>query len=747
MSTSTNNHNGHQHVLSYAPGIDRVQLGVKHHLTLLDRYSFIKNMDDIPEAVEPDMAFAEKVTLNTQESNQLPVWVDQNGLVILKQLSNQPGRICFELPEGRRLFGLGDRGRLKNDSSQDRLERRGEFADLWLQYNTAYAPVPLLVSHDGVGLLINETRRLHFDLGHNDPSVLSITCENSETDLEYYVLLGDGPMGVLRAYARLTGRPILPPRWALGLTYLCHIQASARDVIEDALRMRQMDIPCDSLGLEPGWMNKFYDYSVEKQWNQNNFWFPKWLDGPNPQGTTFLKALKNMGYHIGLWLCNEYDLTYEEERRSKQLRIAKQNEHAAVENLTQAADKQAEHGGEAIYADQLTKPDEPWFEHLKKFIDQGVCFFKNDPAKQVNEHPDRLYGNGLTDAHVHNLYPELWSRQQYEGFARHTNLRPWQMTCSGWIGMQAHAATWAGDTGGETGALCGILNMAMVGQGLASCDMATYSAEGIHMGMLLPWALHNNWAQWSQPWLLPQPLQSMYVEYAKLRYRLLPYLYSWAWHAHQTGEPLLRPMPLMWPDDPQCDQCLKQFILGESLLVGAYTHKLYLPQGNWFDFWTGKLYQGGRWIDCTWPDDKGGPLFVRSGGILILSALEDHLTSDPPDQLHIHLYHDPQAQSQTITHHVDDGLSSPDTQQSSCDIQITTRHKEHGMQAFIECAHFQSTNSICVPSMTLLIHGMNAIDKQVTIMGEQIPFSTTENVMKIELGRIQAGEKQQIQII
>ena len=99
---------------------------------------------------------------------------------------------------------------------------------------------------------------------------------------------------------------------------------------------------------------------------------------------------------------------------------------------------------------------------MKKFVDQGVDFFKQDGANQVGSHPDRLWGNGKPDSEIHNLYPLLYSRQMYEGFEAYTSRRLVIFTPCGWTGFQAWAGTWTGDTGGRLTTLAAMLNTSIV---------------------------------------------------------------------------------------------------------------------------------------------------------------------------------------------------------------------------------------------------------------------------------------------
>jgi len=165
-------------------------------------------------------------------------------------------------------------------------------------------------------------------------------------------------------------------------------------------------------------------------------------------------------------------------------------------------------------------------------------------------------------------------------------------SAGGYTGVQQYVATWAGDTGGGAKPLASMLNLAFSGHSNHSCDMNVSNVEGIHFGFLQTWAQENNWDYWYQPWLLKEEHTAAFRQYDQLRYRLLPYLYSAAAEAALTGYPVMRAMPMVYPDDPAWDARLSQYMLGEFLLVSAFSKDVRLPAGDWIDFWSGKRTTG-----------------------------------------------------------------------------------------------------------------------------------------------------------
>ncbi|HHT28160.1 MAG TPA: glycoside hydrolase family 31 protein [Firmicutes bacterium] len=606
-----------------------------------------------------------------QETGQLAFY-DAQGQCLLQGTDNgvqlEPAGyvVRFNITPDEKFYGFGDQNR-------EQLEHRGTKPRMWIVNVKRYIPIPFFMSSKGYGLFVNTTRDIAFDLGATDSEQLAFSSPGSCVDI--YVMAGSGMPELLDLYTRLTGRPVLPPKWSFGLWFICRQQANDHEVITDAHNMRKEGVPCDVIGLEPGWMKVYYDASTQKDWHSERFPRPKW---EHLKPYTFTSALKRMGFKLELWECNDYDLSYEAERMAA--KRAETNVYAGhpeeEEQLYQGYLEPDEHLSRPRRLDKITIPEEPWFEHHKKFIDQGVDFFKQDGAYQVLEHPDRLWGNQMTDAQMHNLYPLLYSQQMYEGFKEYTGRRPCCFTPAGWAGLQRYTGTWTGDTGGKKETLVACQNLALSGHHLVTCDMDVTIAEGIHYGFLLPWATVNSFNYWRHPWLLGEDLAPIFKDYARLRSRLIPYIYSCAYEAHLTGMPMMRPMVLAFPEEQAGHGYKYQYMLGPSLLVGAFTHELHLPTGEWYDYWNGQKYSGGRTISYNPPENRGGALFVRAGTLLPTQPVQPYVGADKSRALIIEVF--PGAQG-SFTLFDDDGVSMEFEQGMYGRTELRMQGDEHGL--------------------------------------------------------------------
>lgn len=548
-------------------------------------------------------------------------------------------RAEFALPKEERLYGLGD-------ESREQIEKRGHLAKMWVRNVASYVPLPILLSSGGWGLFLNTTWRHYFDLGRSRPDRLALGGRRG--NLDFYLIAGPDLPALLDRYTDIAGKPCLLPLWGYGLTFVCNQQADAREMLDDCLNFRREEIPCDLVGLEPGWMETRYDYSIEKKWHPERFYLPYWSDKGDH---TFLGAADRLGFKMSLWLCCDYDLSLEEERRAGG-QVEKQEVTTGFHPDDFEQDENFGHG--PVRMDRLTDPKEPWFAHLQKFVDQGVSAFKMDGALQVNEHPDRKWGNGMDDEEMHNLYPTLLNKQMSIGFSEQTGRRAMIYSSGGYAGIQRYAATWAGDTGGGPKPLISILNHGLSGHSNASCDMNVFTAAGIHFGFFMPWSQVCSWAYWRHPWLLGDELGALFKFYARLRYRLLPYIYSMAHVAARTGLPLVRAMPLAFPDDPRSDELMHQYMFGDAFLTGAFVDEIHLPAGRWIDYWTGQVHDGPLDLPAAFPADRGGPLFLRAGAILPHWPLMQYVGQKSTATLNLHLY--PHGESR-FTLYEDDGIS------------------------------------------------------------------------------------------
>ncbi|MBQ3553148.1 MAG: glycoside hydrolase family 31 protein [Clostridia bacterium] len=521
--------------------------------------------------------------------------------------------VRIPLSAKERIFGGGD-------ATKKSVMHRGHTLVMDTKNIVCYGPIPFFMSSDGWAILMNCTYCHSYDIGETEPDTMIITAQ--EGTLDFYIFCGDNFAELLKSYTDISGKPMVLPKIAYGFTMCENDQCTAYSLLETCKNFREHDIPCDIISLEPGWMETYYDYTTEKKWDPTRFYLPYWKE-PNQSGErTFFFPMREMGMNLSLWLCENYDLFYEEEGNTQEARDTGFGEDAQIADV---------HLTSAKSLDTITKVGEPWFEHLKKFVDNGAVGFKLDGADQLLYHTDRLWAGKFSDKEVHNAYPIVLAKQMEQGFREHTDRRPFMFTADCYAGIQQYAASWTGDIGGGPRTIPAIFNYAMCAHSNTSCDMGFLNAGQIHYGFLLPYSQFNNWSQWHYPWFLAKEREDMIRTYSKLRSSLFPYIYTMAHEAHRSGMPVARPLPLIYEDTDRFDEVRNLYMLGENLLVGVFDMHFDLPEGVWVDYITGKEYEGT--IDYEIPEGMGGALFVRKGSVLFTMQPQKYLLEKEHDYI------------------------------------------------------------------------------------------------------------------
>ena len=216
--------------------------------------------------------------------------------------------LSISLKDGERFYGGGS-------TSRDHIQHRGELLRMWTTYQHTEIPMPFMISSENWGIFNNTTRKNFFDIGNYQSDVFSIY--NTTDEVDFYLMFGNSMPDVINYYTAITGRPYLLPKYAYGLCFGPNMLEDQFDILNDAVRFREMGVPCDLFWLEPQWMEKRYDFSTKKKWNYQKFSAEAYWDStryPKKENHRLLIGrLHGMGYHMGLWLCIEYDLSVPEE--------------------------------------------------------------------------------------------------------------------------------------------------------------------------------------------------------------------------------------------------------------------------------------------------------------------------------------------------------------------------------------------------------------------------------------------------
>jgi alpha-D-xyloside xylohydrolase len=306
----------------------------------------------------------------------------------------------------------------------------------------------------------------------------------------------------------------------------------------------------------------------------------------------------------------------------------------------------------------FTNPDAvEWFKAKNRgLLAMGVAVIKTDFAEDMPD--DAVPHDGTPAEQLHNLYPLLYQRAVFEATKDvHGYGLIWSR--SGYAGSQRYPVHWGGDPGCSfddmAASLRGALSWILSGAAFASFDMGGFfgiptltdppSSElyvrWSQMGLLFSHARAHGHTAPREPWAYGEPALSIFRKYAQLRYRLLPYIYAAARRAAE-GVPLARPLVYEHPSDPTTWHIDDEYMLGPDLLVAPMfkprgRRDIYLPRGDWYDFWTDQRFDGARWISYE-AELETLPLFVRAGAVLAIGPDLQWATERSWDPLSFDVY-------------------------------------------------------------------------------------------------------------
>lgn len=511
------------------------------------------------------------------------------------------------------------------------LDKRGQRALMWnfdafgSESDRSYKNVPMYLSSRGYGLLVDSGMATEFDMCQSTHSCVQIVVPDDLID--YYVIAGPTPGEVLDRYNQLTSRPSLPPKWAFGTWISSGFFVDTQEkVLERARMIRERGIPCDVLHLDCYW--QVDGNWSDLQWDRTNF--------PDPD--SMLADLSQQGFRVCLWI-NSYisaqsPLFAEAAERGYLLR--RQDGSAYVADVW--------HGTyPACGIVDFTRAEATaWFQGLlRPLLQQGAAVFKTDFAEGVPV--DAVASNGMTGAELHNVY-SLMFNDAVADVTREVNGHEMVWARSSFLGGQRHSAQWGGDTNATYPAMGSTLRGGL-SHGLSGIPFWSHDAGGF-TGTPTP-DLYIRWAQFGAlsplvrlhgttsrlPWDFPPAAEQAATEALRLRYRLMPYLYSAAVESARTGLPMMRALLVDAPDDPAAWLADLEYCVGTDLLVAPMidpdgTRQVYLTAGEWVDWWTGQVYQGGRHVRVSTPLERL-PLFARNGALIATAAVRDVVGDEP----------------------------------------------------------------------------------------------------------------------
>lgn len=557
---------------------------------------------------------------------------------------------AFDSPPDEAFYGFGERF--------NALNQRGNTLDVRVfeqykqQGRRTYIPVPFFISSQGYGMFLDTNRYVTYNLAADQPDRWSFAAETGpQGEIDMYVI-GGQPNEVITTFTELTAKPALPPRWVFGPWMSGNEWNSQAAVMEQVEKTKQYGIPATVLVIE-AWSDEstFYiwndaEYTPKpagEPFTYDDFTFPTEGRWPDPKG--MIDALHQEGIRVLLWqipVMKHLDEAHEQHDLDEAYMI--EQDYCVREADGRPYRVRPHWFDDGLVLDVTNADAVDWWLSKRAYLldDLEIDGFKTDGGEHLWGR-DLRFADGRLGDELWNLYPNLYVGA-YHRFAQDKRDRD-AVTFSraGYTGAQAFPCHWAGDENSTWEAfrasiLAG-LNAGISGIPFWGWDLAGFSDEIPSAELYLRSAAmaafcpimqyhsefnhHREPCQDRTPWNIAErtgnpDVIEVYRWFAQVRMRLLPYIEAEAEHCAKTGEPLMRPLFLDWPQDVETWGIADQYCFGRALLVapviepGATERRLYVPAGEWEDVWDGVQVDGGQWITCETPLDII-PVYRRIG--------------------------------------------------------------------------------------------------------------------------------------
>lgn len=576
------------------------------------------------------------------------------------------------LRKDEQFFGLGEK--------TGTLNRRGKEYKMWNSdrpcYSTTedplYKSIPFFMSSYRYGIFLDNTYKTEFKFGTESDEYYSF--EAPDGAFIYYFIFGKDYKEIQKQYIELTGKPIMPPKWALGFAQCRGLYTREDQALDIAAEFRKRQIPCDIIYQDIGWTQNLQDFV----WRKGNYKHPKKM----------LTELKEQGFKMVV----SQDPVVSQKENPQWKEADKAGYFVKDARTGKSYDMPWPWGGNCGVVDFTIPEVADWWGKLQqKPIDDGISGFWTDmgePAWSNEEDLDRLNMKHHLGMHseIHNVYGLTWDKVVKEQFEKHNpGKRVFQMTRAAYAGLQRYTFGWTGDSGNGNDVLEGwgqLANQVAVGisAGLGGIPFWTTDISG-YCGDITDYPamaeLYTRWMQFgvfnplsrahhegdnaAEPWMFGEVAEKNSKAAIELKYQLFPYLYTYARKAHDTGLPIVRGLFMEYPSDEEAAKVDDQFLFGEELLVapvlkkGERVKRVYLPDGEWIDFNDMKtVYLGGQTIAYRAPLSVI-PVFVRKGSIIPQMPVMQYIHERKNYPVFVHVFPNYEDESTSFELYEDNG--------------------------------------------------------------------------------------------
>ena len=592
--------------------------------------------------------------------------------------------------DGECFYGLGDKATQMNLKGK----RVENFATDQYAYQKDQEPlykvVPFYIglqNKQSYGIFFDNTFRTFFDFCHERRNVTSFWAEGGE--MNYYFVYGPQMQDVVTTYTDLTGKPELPPLWVLGYHQCKWSYYPESKVKEITSKFRELKIPCDAIYLDIDYMEGFRCFT----WNKEYFPDPKKMVAELAEDGFKTVVIIDPGIKI------DKDYWVYKEGLEKDY-FCKRADGPYMKGKVWP--------GECNFPDYTNPVVREWWAGLfKELISdigvKGVWNDMNEPA--VMEVPNKTFpmdvrhdydGNPCSHRKAHNIYGTQMARATYHGVKRFAYpKRPFVITRSAYSGAQRYTSSWTGDNVATWEHLwianIQVQRMSISGMGFTGSDIGGFAeqptgelyARWIQLGVFHPFCrTHSSGDHGNQePWAFDEEVINITRKFVSLRYQLLPYLYTMFWQYIEEGIPMLKPLVYYDQDDTQTHYRNDEFIFGNQILVcpilepNSLGRRMYIPRGEWYNYWTNEFVTGGRevWIDTKFDEI---PVFVKAGAIIPKYPVQQFVGELEFDELTLDLYYKNGKEKSVVYEDAQDGYDYKKGRYSFLSFRTIGKEKE-----------------------------------------------------------------------
>lgn len=570
----------------------------------------------------------------------------------------QASALAIVTTRNEHVYGFGER--FITFDQRGRTLQTLTFDNPGVKTNHAYKVAPWFVSTRGYGFHLDSAAESTFDMRTAGGRAV---VTNLFPSLAFQLVFGPRLTDVLARFTGYAGRSPLPPPFTFGPWISSDVWRSGGEVRYAVTQFRQHGIPVSAFVFDSPWEVAYNDF----RFNMTQFGRDATINGQHFAGFASLNAmmqfLQTNGLKVICWMAPFVNVSsFDEKIPGQNLGKAANYDEAAAQSMFVRASQNGPplivpwwkgHGSPIDFTNPVSRQ---WLtRQLQSLLAEthvvtrsgaqqsAIGGFKTDDGESGNGPNTYIpitahYADGRTGVEMRNAYCVTYQKAVWEVLGNQGAL----FARSGFVGSPSFPGCWAGDNepnfgdNGLPGVIVAGLSAAISGYAIWGHDIGGYQDTNFSVS---PPNLFMRWAQFGcfspimqmhrqvtkemqYPWRYGQQALDNYRFYCRLHTQLFPYIYTYAKLAGTDGLPMIRPLVLMAQDDSNTFGLQHIYLFGNELLVApivqpnALTRQVYLPEGEWFDFWTNARHAGGQTITWTDHDPTHIPVFVREGALV-----------------------------------------------------------------------------------------------------------------------------------